>query len=850
MFFDLAALHAFGARPCLITANGGTWTYAEMAGAAARFARRLPRDRHLVAVEAAAEPQAIAAYTGALSAGHAVMPLPEGDAETAAHLAGRFRPAASFRRADGHWQLQTHTHEPASLHPELALLLQTSGSTGHGRGVRLSAAAVEANARAIGEYLGLTPEDRAALVLPLHYSYGLSVLHSHLASGGSLWLAPGSVLEPGFAAALGASGATSLAGVPHHFKLLQSAGLADALPERLNTLTVAGGAMAPDQVRAWAARMQERRGRFFVMYGQTEATARISYLPPERALAAPGAAGLAIPGGRLSLRDASGREITTPDGEGELIYHGPNVMMGYAGDASDLTGGAELKELATGDLARRDADGLYHITGRLSRMSKIAGLRIGHDALERALATEGLEAAVWGDDTSLSIAVAGPRDQSPEAIAARAAALTGIGAQHFTVSLRKTLPRRANGKVDYPTLKAQAAPARRAKDVLSAFQAAFTLQSVGRNDSFTSLGGDSLRHVELSLALDERLGGAPAGWEEMTVAELERASPANAASLPFDLVARVIAILAVVTAHQTHWPIYGGAAAMVVLMGMSVAGYRWDALKSGDLTGFLKPAAAVLLPYYLIVTAYAAAWQQVPWASVFLAGNFAFTLPETRLMLPYLYWFVEAYVQMTLLVAAPFAVPAVRRWLVRQGAFRSGLLLLAVAVALRLIVPEVWQIGGRAQFTVPWVLYLFALGWCITAATRMPERLLVLAAACVIMPGAAYLGGNWYGGWIKYMWLLALIAGLLFIPRLPVPRPALRPVMRLAQAAFPIYLLHRFVPELLMPMAGLEGRGPLIDALAVFGGIALGLTAAALQRQLVQAWAARRPRIGAAAAQA
>ncbi|MFW8596129.1 AMP-binding protein [Cribrihabitans neustonicus] len=843
MFFDLAELSAFGARPCLITAAGETLSYVGLAEAAGQFARHLPQDRCLIAVETAAEPEAIIAYIGALSAGHAVMPLPGGDAETAARLAERFRPAASFCCEAGRWQVKSYAHEAASLHPDLTLLLQTSGSTGHGRGVRLSAAAVEANARAIAQYLGLTPGDRAAVILPLHYSYGLSVLHTHLAAGASLWLAPGSVLEPGFAAALDASGATSLAGVPHHFKLLESAGLAETLPEKLDTLTVAGGAMAPEQVRAWAARMNSRGGRFFAMYGQTEATARISYLPPELALEAPGAAGRAIPGGRLLLRDAAGYEITTPEGEGELIYRGPNVMMGYAERAADLNRGPELAELATGDLARRDADGLYYITGRLSRMSKIAGLRIGHDALERALAAEGLETAVWGGDNGLSIAVAGARGQAPEAIAARAARLTGIGAQHFTVSMRGTLPRRANGKVDYPALKAQAAPARRAKDVLSAFQAAFAPQSVGRNDSFASLGGDSLRHVELSLALDERLGGAPAGWEEMTVAELERASPAKAASLPFDLVARVIAILAVVTAHQTHWPVYGGAAAMVILMGMSVAGFRWDVLKSGDLRGFLKPVAAVLLPYYLIAAAYAVAWQQVPWASVFLAGNFAFTLPETHLMLPYLYWFVEAYVQMTLLVAAPFAVPAVRRWLVRQGAFRAGLLLLVFAVALRLIVPELWQIGGRAQFTVPWVLYLFALGWCITTANRSTQRLLVLGAACVIMPAAAYLGGNWYGGWIKYMWLLALIAGLLFIPRLPLPRLAVRPLMRLAQAAFPIYLLHRFVPELLMPMAGLEGGGPVIDALAVFGGIALGLAAAALQRQLVQAWAARRPGI-------
>ncbi|UWQ60712.1 AMP-binding protein (plasmid) [Leisingera caerulea] len=838
MFFDLENLRAFGPRPCLKTADGTRLSYAGLADAAAQFAALLPQDRQLIAVEAAADPEAITAYLGALAAGHAVMPLPAGDDATAARLEERFRPAASYRRLCGAWQLLAHAHEPAAIHPDLALLLQTSGSTGHGRGVRLSGTAVDANARAIADYLEIRPEDRAALILPLHYSYGLSVLHSHLAAGASLWLAPGSVLEAGFAAALDASGATSLAGVPHHFRLLDSAGLSHALPESIKTLTVAGGAMEPDQVSAWASRMQARAGRFFVMYGQTEATARISYLPPEEALANPGAAGRAIPGGHLLLRDAGGTEITAPEGEGELIYQGPNVMMGYAESHADLADGAELAELATGDLARRDANGLYHITGRLSRMSKIAGLRIGHDAIERALAAQGHEAAVWGDDTRISIAICGPED----GIAALAAKLTGVGQQHFTVIPRTSLPRRANGKIDYPALKAQSARPEPAKGVLAAYQAAFAPQTVGRNDSFASLGGDSLRHVELSLALDEALGGAPAGWEEMPVKDLEQAAPAPAASLPFDLAARVVAILAVVVAHQTFWPVFGGAAAMVILMGMSVAGFRWEALKSGDMRSFLKPVAAVLIPYYLILAGYAVAWEQVPWVSVLLAGNFALTTPETHLMLPYLYWFIEAYLQMTLLVVLPFALPPVRRWLVRQGAFRAGLCFLAFAVAIRLIAPEVWQIGGRAQFTVPWVFYLFALGWCITAANSLGQRLLVLAAACVIMPAAAYLGGNWYGGWIKYMWLLALIAGLLFITRLPVPRFAARPLMRLAQAAFPIYLLHRFVPELLMPLIGLEGRSPLNDALAIFGGIALGLAAAALQRQLVQAWTTARSR--------
>lgn len=852
MFFDLDHLRAFGARPCLLDTQGTTLSYAQLADQADAFGAKLAESlgtpaakqpdqygsRRLIAIEAASDPVAISAYIGTLAAGHAVLPIPAGATDAAQALEQRFRPAASFRHIDGRWQLRTHAGPATPLHPDLALLLQTSGSTGQGRGVRLSAAALQANAESIAEYLELNAADRAALVLPLHYSYGLSVLHSHLLCGASLWLHPDTVLTPGFGAALAQSGATNLAGVPHHFSLLESAGLDRSLPSSLRFLSVAGGAMAPQNVSQWAARMEARGGRFQVMYGQTEACARIAWLPPALAQQAPDAIGIAIPGGELALRDEQGRTLQAPEAEGELIYRGANVMMGYAQDQTDLARGAELRELATGDLARRDSNGIYRITGRLSRMSKIAGLRIGHDALERALCDAGREVAVWGDDRRIGIAVIGAT-HDPGEIRARAAELSGIGLQHFDIQLLEALPRRSNGKVDYPALKAQFGNKPRNNSVLAAYRATFAPRPVEARDSFASLGGDSLSHVELTLALEERIGGVPQGWERMTIADLEQAEPPRGQSVPTELVARVLAIMAVVVSHQTLWPLYGGSAAMIILMGMSIAAYRWDALASGDMRAYFTPMLGVLVPYYGVLAGYSLAWGEIPWVSALLLGNFALTTPETQQMLPYLYWFVEAYVQISLLIAIPFMIPPLRRALAGnthtsdKKRFGFGLCLFAVAAVLRFTVPEIWPMQGRALFTVPWVLYMFALGWCISTAQTQRDRLLVLGLACLIMPLAAYLGGNWLGGWIKYMSLLALVGLLCFVPQVRLPRCAIRPVMRLAQAAFPIYLLHRLVPEVLLPLAGIEARGPVIDIIAITGGIGLGLLAATAQRRLL-----------------
>ena len=193
-----SGLRAYGAAPALTFAHGSI-SYAELAGRVDRLAARMGAARKLVAIEAALSSHAIAAYLAALKAGHVALLAPAGDPTAWQSLVERFRPELLFRRVDGRWRIE----EPEAcseglLHPDLALILATSGSTGAGKAVRLAGSAVAANASAIGQYLELGPADRGALLLPIHYSYGLSVLNSHLAVGGSLFVTEGSILDAGF----------------------------------------------------------------------------------------------------------------------------------------------------------------------------------------------------------------------------------------------------------------------------------------------------------------------------------------------------------------------------------------------------------------------------------------------------------------------------------------------------------------------------------------------------------------------------------------------------------------------------------------------------------------------------
>ncbi len=265
-----------------------------------------------------------------------------------------------------------------------ALLVYTSGSTGKPRGVVQTHANLDANTRAIVEYLQLGPGDRALSILPLFYCYGKSILHTHLLVGGSVFfdhrfLYPRTVME-----AIGEERCTGFAGVPLTFELLrQKVDLGTVPRSTLRYVTQAGGGMHPDTIR-WARRAFAP-ARLFVMYGQSEATARLSYLPPELAEAKEGSVGRGLSNLELRVVDANGTEL--PPGEvGELVARGPSVTPGYF---LDPEGTAEILRdgwLWTGDLARRDEDGFVYIAGRSRELLKLGGHRVSPQEIEQVLA--------------------------------------------------------------------------------------------------------------------------------------------------------------------------------------------------------------------------------------------------------------------------------------------------------------------------------------------------------------------------------------------------------------------------------------------------------------------------------
>jgi acyl-coenzyme A synthetase/AMP-(fatty) acid ligase len=336
-------------------------------------------------------------------------------------------------------------------HPDLALLLSTSGSTGSPKLVRQSRGNVLSNAQAIASYLNIGSSDRPVTSLPLHYTYGFSVLSSHLQVGATLLVTDRSVMEKPFWTFFKEAGATSLAGVPYTYQMLKRLGFHRLNSGALRTLTQAGGKLSDALVREFAEFAARSGIDFYVMYGQAEATARMSYVPPARALEKAGSIGVAIPGGELFLVDPTGCEITATYVQGELGYRGPNVTMGYAEHRADLSKGDERQgNLLTGDLALRDADGYYYITGRLSRIAKLFGKRVSLDDLEQICL--GLVAEVACTSAEDRVTVWITDGQQHAALPGLLAVRTAIHQSAFQVRVIDSLPRTPAGKTDYQWL--------------------------------------------------------------------------------------------------------------------------------------------------------------------------------------------------------------------------------------------------------------------------------------------------------------------------------------------------------------------------------------------------------------
>lgn len=354
----------------------------------------------------------------------------------------------------GYSLLKTKFESEYELYRDLALLLTTSGSTGSFKLVRQSYKNISCNMNSIAEYLELNDTERAITTLPMHYTYGLSVINSHLSIGASIILTSKTLMQKDFWIKLKRFKATSMAGVPYTYEMLDKLRFFRMDLPDLRTITQAGGKLSLSLHEKFAKYALKNNKRFIVMYGQTEATARMSYLPHGKSLEKVGSIGIAIPGGKLFIVDSWGNKLNEPNKIGELVYEGPNVTLGYAECGDDLSKGDEKKGiLITGDIAKVDKDGFYYIMGRKKRFLKIFGNRVNLDEMEQLIKEnfKDIDCACGGIDDCMYIFLTNAFQG--DSILHFISKKTGINYIAFKVKVIKEIPRNASGKILYSILE-------------------------------------------------------------------------------------------------------------------------------------------------------------------------------------------------------------------------------------------------------------------------------------------------------------------------------------------------------------------------------------------------------------
>ena len=783
---DLDVSRCRGDRPALLSGDTVV-SFAELASRIERRIVELGPVRRVVSLRATNTIDTVVTYLACLSGGHVVSIRSVGDAGQ-----DPFTAAAADQ-----------------LHPDLAVLMSTSGSTGAPKSVRLSVANVESNAIAIADSFELRSDDVAITSLPLHYCYGLSIVTSHLAAGAAVVITDTSVVDPCFWQLVDRHRVTTLSGVPHTFELIERLPGgplgSDTTGRTLRRVTQAGGRLAAADVERLAELGQRHGWDFFAMYGQSEATARMTVLEPDLATDYPQSIGRPILGGSIHLAPVPLNEVPADlhadvrsGVAGEIVYRGPNVMLGYATTIDDLSLGRTNDELYTGDIARRLDNGLLEIVGRRSGFVKILGHRIDLCQLEARLA--GMDVVVAGDDTRIVVAVS----DTPAAEVREELSSLPIPPSAVQIHEVGVLPRLPTGKPDGATVlgwpstadgadcratEAAATDSRSSAPVSQIYRSVLGVDAVGPRDSFSSLGGDSLSYVEASIRIERVLGGLPVGWHLQPVCELEAqaiSAPAAAGlgrltrQIDTSVVVRAVGICIIVATHMRIARLTGGAHTLLAVAGYNFARFQ---LASVDLPGHVRrglaTVARVAVPASLWIGVQMALVGGYSAGSLFLVNNY-FGSPWRRDG-RWEYWYFEAFIQIFLALTLLFAFRPVRR-LERRWPFGFVAVALVPATVVGLEVVE-FADGYNSIFRPHTTVWFVLLGWAAYRASTRLQRVLVT----VTLIGGAFVV---FDRWQQAVMVTVFVGALVWAPTVRLPRLMVPVVGTIAAASMVTFLIH------------------------------------------------------------
>ena len=342
-----------------------------------------------------------------------------------------------------------------NIHKDLSILISTSGSMGTPKFVKLSKKNLKSNTDSIIKYLSITSNEKSITNMPVNYSYMLSIINSFIESGASIFVSKNSVLQKDFWIEYKREKITSFSGVPYTFEMLIKLGVKNLFTPHLKILTQAGGKLDIHSTEKIINFCKNKNIKFISMYGQTEASPRMTYLKWKDCFKKTGSIGKAIPNTKIWIEDEYNKKINLPNKIGELVFKGKNVFMGYSKNLKDLKKGDEKKGiLKTGDLGFFDKDGFFFITGRKNRIIKIFGNRINLDDVEEKMKQMKFEIAC--KEINEKFYVFFEKKFLIDNILKNLTIITRQNKTAFNCVQLKNLPRTSSGKINYKKLKIHA----------------------------------------------------------------------------------------------------------------------------------------------------------------------------------------------------------------------------------------------------------------------------------------------------------------------------------------------------------------------------------------------------------
>ena len=352
----------------------------------------------------------------------------------------------------GHFSIfKKHSNKIKKINSNNKLMLTTSGSLGSSKFVSLSIENLKFNSKQIIEYLKIKKNDNIITTMPMSYSYMLSIINTHLEKGSTIYINQNSIFQREFWNYFRKKKINSFSGVPYHFQILEKNNFKFLKTNYLKYITCAGGKLDERIIKKIDNFCFKNKVKFYSMYGQTEASPRISYLPYRYLKKKPSSIGKGLKGTKIWLEDKDGKKIKIANKIGELVCAGKNIFNGYCNTRKDLSKKIKKnKILKTGDLAYYDKEKFFFICGRKSRIAKVFGIRINLDELEKKLSKEYVKVICKFEDNKIYLFTS--KKINKKKLMKIAEKITMLNSNVFKIITLNRFPMTNSGKIKYSSL--------------------------------------------------------------------------------------------------------------------------------------------------------------------------------------------------------------------------------------------------------------------------------------------------------------------------------------------------------------------------------------------------------------